>query len=153
MEYKEYNFIDKSKWPVGIWQSEPDKIQFQDEKTGYPCLIVRNKYMGFLCGYVGVDEKHPCYEKRYDDIDVNVHGGLTFSEFCLIYENPEETVCHTPAPEEPDNVWWLGFDCGHFQDLMPRFECVILKDLFYKDVSYVKEQIAYLAKQLKEMEK
>jgi hypothetical protein len=63
----EYRTIDKSGWGEGPWQSEPDKIQWQDPDTGYPCLIVRNGMsMGFLCGYVGVPANHPAHGLSYD---------------------------------------------------------------------------------------
>lgn len=61
----EYTTIDKSTWGPGPWQDEPDKIQYVDEATGLPCLIVRNgKEIGALCGYVGVLPGHPLHGKR-----------------------------------------------------------------------------------------
>jgi hypothetical protein len=35
---------------------------------------------GWGNGYVLIPHNHPFYKKHYDSIDVNVHGGLTFSE-------------------------------------------------------------------------
>lgn len=35
---------------------------------------------GHFNGYVALCEGHPDYGKDYDDIDVEVHGGLTFSQ-------------------------------------------------------------------------
>lgn len=67
METIEYRTMDKSKWNRGPWDSEPDKKQWQDEATGLPCLIVRNR-MGALCGYVGVPESHPLF--KVDDSTV-----------------------------------------------------------------------------------
>jgi hypothetical protein len=60
VETKEYRTIDKTLWPRGEWDDEPDKMQWQDEATGLPCLIVRGP-VGALCGYVGVPEGHPCF--------------------------------------------------------------------------------------------
>jgi hypothetical protein len=77
----EWTRIDKSSWPDGPWQNEPDKAQWIDKATGYDCLIVRN-HSGAWCGYVGVPEGHPCHGKGYDDVDVDVHGGLTFADSC-----------------------------------------------------------------------
>ena len=54
----------KEKWRPGPWTVEPEKIQWQDETTKLPCLIVRNG-MGALCGYVGVDASHPLYRVKY----------------------------------------------------------------------------------------
>jgi hypothetical protein len=98
MKTIEYRHRDKSDWGEGPWQDEPDKRQWQDEATGLPCLVVRNRG-GALCGYVGVPAGHPCFEVDYDDVygtynedytertsgplpDLEVHGGLTFSDFC-----------------------------------------------------------------------
>ncbi len=74
--------IDKSSWAPGPWQQEPDKKQWQDAETGLPCLIVRNNG-GALCGYVGVGAEHSKYQLDYSGIEVEVHGGLTFSDSCF----------------------------------------------------------------------
>jgi hypothetical protein len=82
MERIEYrNVIDKSEWRRGPWDNEPDKIQWQDDETGLPCLIVRGP-AGALCGYVGVAPGHPWHGADYDNCDVSVHGGLTFAHGC-----------------------------------------------------------------------
>lgn len=65
MQRIEYRTQDKSDWPRGPWDNEPDKIQWQDEVTGLPCLIVRGP-VGALCGYVGVPKSHPAYGLSYD---------------------------------------------------------------------------------------
>ena len=65
---KQYTTIDKSDWPCGEWMNEPDKVQYIDENTGLDCLIVRVKGLGHLCGYVGVPQSSPHYEKDYDSI-------------------------------------------------------------------------------------
>ncbi len=79
IEYRDVQ--DKSKWKRGPWDSEPDKVQWLDETTGLPCLIVRGP-VGALCGYVGVDGGHFYYGKSCDDVDASVHGGLTFAHSC-----------------------------------------------------------------------
>jgi len=150
METKEWRTIDKSKWARGPWDNEPDKTQFQDMKTGLPCLIVRVDIHGALCGYVGVSEGHPCYEKHYNSVPYfDVHGGLTFSGFCHGH------ICHIPGPGESDKVWWLGFDCVHFRDMSPAYSAIlehaILADGAYRDIGYVKAEIASLARQLVEL--
>lgn len=152
MELKEYTYRDKSGWARGEWDNEPDKIQWTDEETGLPCLIVRNSF-GALCGYVGVDKDHPFFEQHYDKCDVSVHGGLTFTDFC---QNHEHGVCHIPGPGEPDRVWWLGFDCGHAWDLIPAwtkekwFQGLVHSEDVYRGMPYVKAEVRQLAKQVKE---
>lgn len=156
METKEYRYIDKSEWDRGEWDDEPDKVQWQDKATGLPCLIVRNK-IGTLCGYVGIPEGHPYFEKDSEDdvVDVRCHGGLTFSGHCQEHDK-EHGICHVPAPGEPDNVWWLGFDCAHAFDLMPHVMAHIrnydthemLKHDVYRNLAYVKNECRKLARQL-----
>lgn len=148
---KEEKPLPKSEWGEGPWQNEPDRYEW--EHLGFPCLMVRNSYFGHWCGYVGVPPTHPKYEKEYDSIkDINVHGELTFADHC------HGNICHKPKPGQPDNVWWLGFDCGHMFDLKPAMSSLlkdinheryrfILKDV-YRDFAYVKKEVEHLAKQL-----
>lgn len=164
MEHREYTTMDKSDWGDGPWQNEPDKIQFVDRATGLPCLIVRN-HSGALCGYVGVPQGHKAWRLHYDDDAfrrISVHGGLTFADHC--HDSGDETrgICHVPAAGDADNVWWLGFDCSHVDDVMPAhrkiFEQINLpgydkvhKNDRYRTVNYVKRHIAKLALQLNDM--
>lgn len=80
MKAIEYRTIDKANWPAGVWHNEPDKRQWIDEATGLPCLIVRHRYSGHLCGYVGVSPEHPLHGKSYDhrvkaDVgEIAIHG-------------------------------------------------------------------------------
>jgi hypothetical protein len=167
VETLEYTTIDKSDWPRGEWDNEPDKIQFPDPETGLPTLIVRGP-SGALCGYVGVTEEHPWYKKSYNSVCVYVHGGLTFSSMCTPDPDESKDICHIPGPGEPDHVWWLGFDCAHGEDVRPehiRFEeetdrrmavthpeltarVLGMRRVEYRTVAYVKEQCAQLAHQI-----
>lgn len=156
MQEKNYKTVDKSRWPRGAWDSEPDKLQFSDPATGLPCLIVR-AHSGSLCGYVGVVEGHPAFGKDYEKVDVDVHGGLTYSGFCQHTSDERTGVCHVPGTGDPEQVWWLGFDCAHYGDLPPAysyFEGVVrTPDEEYRDVDYVRRQCAQLANQLSGMPK
>lgn len=162
MENKEYRTINKSEWNRGPWDSEPDKAQWKDEATGLPCLIVRGPHGG-LCGYVGVSEEHPCFGEGYDSVNVEAHGGLTFADKCHPADTEEKGICHVPGPEEPDHVWWFGFDCAHAGDRSPGYEhllgrptnhypraCPWNESGFdeYRDFSYVKGHVTALASQL-----
>jgi hypothetical protein len=146
MQSLTYHFVDKSDWGEGPWQEEPDKMQWMDPGTGLPCLIVRGPH-GNLCGYVGVPEEHPAFGERYDDVDVEAHGGLTFSDRCYLGEK-EQGVCHTVEPGESDVVWWLGFDCAHGGDLCPKFSRHRWHGDVYRDIAYVRQQVLSLARQL-----
>lgn len=150
-----YSYTDKSKWPEGEWHQEPDKIQFLDETTGMTCLIVRGP-VGALCGYVGVDESHPLFQASYsaEPSGLDVHGGLTFSGMC-VENDKEHGICHVPYPGHPDRVWWLGFDCAHFNDRAPESDAMFKRinlptdqHSIYRNVEYVKNECLGLAKQL-----
>jgi hypothetical protein len=144
--------IDKSAWGDGPWQDEPDRVDFVH--AGFACFANRRgDGLGFFCGYVGVPREHPAYGKNYNDVDVEVHGGLTYANPC------DGEICHVPESGMPDDVWWLGFDCGHAGDLGPglratlrRLEvpetCSIFRDE-YRDLAYVRRQIEQLAEQLR----
>lgn len=161
METKTYTTIDRkaAEWPSGVWDTEPDKVQWPDAATGLPCLAVRNRHSGNWCGYVGLPPEHPLHGKGYDDlgIDVDVHGGLTFSDKCRPGENEAQGICHVPGPGEPDHVWWLGFDCAHCCDYSPRdvhyaatkgWPFTLDHNSSYRTLRYVQRQCANLAKQL-----
>lgn len=160
MKEQEWKFDRDPEYPlaIGPWDNEPDKKQWLDPKTGYPCLIVRGP-MGALCGYVGVGKDHPCFEKECDEVNVSVHGGLTFADRC----QESGAICHIVERGEDDKVWWLGFDCLHLGDLSPGMEYIRQRPEYeqfrhmgerdsYKDIGYVTNECRSLALQLKEIE-
>lgn len=159
METKQWTTVDKSDWGDGPWQSEPDKMQWTDEATGLPCLVKRGPY-GALCGYVGIPEGHTWYRKDYSEMDADVHGGLTYASHCQEGDDESTTICHIPAPGEPDNVWWAGFDCAHAYDLSPGNDALLRTQGFqsgqwgieevYRDLGYVQDQCRHLAQQIVE---
>ena len=155
MKTLEYTTVDKSEWGDGPWQKEPDKRQWLDEQTGLPCLIVRGP-SGSLCGYVGVSQSHPDFQKGYDDVDVDVHGGLTFADHCMKSPDPAHGICHLVEDGEDDCVWWLGFDTAHYMDYSPETRAQLGRvglsfndSKIYRDIEYVTSQIKDLARQLK----
>lgn len=115
------------------------KVESDFTYKGYRCVVIFGD-MGHRCGYVGIKPGHPLYKKEFTDyldilkseldgeeignrgimpiffaafddddrirMDVyfNVHGGLTYSG-----DN------NGTYPVE-SNLWWLGFDCGHYGD-------------------------------------
>lgn len=76
-----------------------DKIQ----TSLVPVMHLHGIEHGYANGYVGVPEGHPWYGKDYDHIEVDIHGGLTYSNDCL-------PLC------KPDGLWWVGFDTVHYGD-------------------------------------
>lgn len=136
----------KAAWGPGPWQDEGDRKEFTH--NGFPCLANRNP-MGAWCGYVAVPPGHPWHGLDYDSVEADVHGGLTYAGKC------HGEICHVPAPGEPDDVYWLGFDCGHEFDLLPELYAhypllptrIGSRAVVYRDLAYVEAQIRSLADQ------
>jgi hypothetical protein len=152
---------DRSQWPPGEWDHEPDKVQWTDKATGLSCLAKRHPRSGHWCGYVGVSESHPWHGKSYDDLPdygPSVHGGLTFADSCQ-EGPPAETICHVPAPGDPEHLWWFGFDCAHCFDQSPEDHVRAREDSFwsldpttqYRALWYVRSECGRLAWQIKEL--
>jgi len=123
---------------LGEWENEPDRLEF--EHAGFKCLILRNSELKHLCGYVGLPKWHPYYGWDYDEIDVDVHGGLTFS-------------ARGRGKRWKKGYWWIGFDCGHAGDLVPVVESFTqdakwFRGLIYRNIEYVKAELKHLAEQL-----
>jgi hypothetical protein len=136
--------VDRAGWGAGPWDGEPDRLQWRTE-AGLAGLVVRNS-LGALCGYVGLPPGHPQYGVGCANIDADVHGGLTYSDFC------SGGICHVPDPGEPERVWWVGFDAAHGGDYVPGFGLRGLwpMHLFeYRDITYVRLEVEKLAAQLR----
>lgn len=120
----------KEKWGDGPWQSEPDLVEF--EHAGFKCFLKRTMHLGAWCGYVAVPPGHPWEGQRYDDVEADVHGGLTFS-----------------AAQE--GLWWLGFDCAHLNDFMPAVAALLGRDArayeHYRTIDYARAETMRLAEQ------
>ena len=110
-------------------------------RAGLKAVVIAHD-MGHRCGYVGVPEGHPMYGKHYDDVDVDVHGGLTYSE--LDY-----------------GLWLFGYDCAHWDDAKdPELMSAEYKKVFMnwmegrgtiRTLEFCVAECESLAKQLEEM--
>lgn len=69
---------------------------------GYKYMIVSHGI--HPTAYVSIPEGHCCYKKDYSKIDLDVHGGLTYSG--------------KPLWEEI-NEYWIGWDYAHAGDFLP----------------------------------
>jgi hypothetical protein len=105
----------------------------------FKCKIIRNSLKS-LCGYIYLEKEDLFYNKDYNDIPVDVHGGLTY------------------ASTEGD-YWVIGFDCSHSGDLSPYlletdFSYGWLKQNMgiYRDMGYVKRECERLADQISELD-
>lgn len=81
-----------------------------------------------LCGYVKISETHQAYQIPYSDLDVSVHGGLTYGRMA----------------EAPFSGYWIGFDCAHAEDFSPSLGTGGI----YRDLSYVRLECFRLIDQL-----
>lgn len=140
------------------WMSEPDRVDCV--YMGYQCIISRDNITGSLCGYVGIVEGHPYFGVDYDDLHIDVHGGLTFSEFGgSIFENNDQWMKLYYKDEfnaDGKKLWWVGFDCCHYNDVLPMINCNALGNtdlgIFgdsasYKNMHYVTDQVFKIVRQ------
>lgn len=116
-------------------------IEFEEEYKGFKIVGVLNYYdaetreklrgrsyiKDWRCGYCAVPSSHPAFGKDYIDVNIDVHGGLTYGR----------DRCPMRAA---DGLWWFGFDCAHSYDTIER--CT---------VEYVLNQCKLMALQFREM--
>jgi len=103
-------------------------------------FVKRNDWLQFTNhgwgnGYVIIPKGHPYHGKHYDDIPVNVHGGLTFSENAKDLDWPE-------LDKKDKEGWVVGFDTAHFGDSLSNWSKI-----------EVAKETKKLAKQLKVLQK
>ena len=160
IKHVQTGLINRAGWDAGPWDDEPDRIQWTDDATGLPCLILRNR-SGAWCGYVGVAIDHPWASAEYgSDIPADVHGGVSYRAACD--GDPQTGICHVPEPGQPDHAFWIGFDCQHCYDFapgaaarerayMPRHLQARLGEMVeYRDERYARAETRKLAAQAKE---
>lgn len=92
--------------------------------------------------YVEIPSTHYCYQKQYDNIDINVHGGLTYSEKSLWIGK------HGQIQES----WFIGWDYAHYGDYVGLH---IFSDEHQKKwtTKEIQKDVFSVCEQLKEMEK
>lgn len=76
---------------------------FEDWEQDRLRLMIR-RGGGSLCAYVGVPVSHPWAGKHYDTIEVDCHGGLTFSD-------------DGDGKMWPAGWYWFGWDYAHLGDV------------------------------------
>lgn len=88
------SFPDLAAYPRGHVFAD----RFED---GVRFLIMRGG--GSLTAYLGIPSEHPLAGFQYNDLPLECHGGLTFSEA-------------GSGKERPAGFWWYGWDYAHFGD-------------------------------------
>jgi hypothetical protein len=127
------------------WESEPDYMD--GVFFGLPCFVKRHEDFKNLNGYVGVSKGHKFFETDYRDLDVEVHGNLTFGS--------------GGTHQRFGYHWWFGFDCGHAFDHAPGREEMLknagmpvsiihslMSNQVYRNMKYVQDECIQLAYQL-----
>ena len=79
------------------------EILSEGEYCGYHVVIV--SYGTHPCAYVEIPKNHPYYGKYYGDLDIDVHGGLTFGSH----------LSHVLG-ERGLNGFYIGWDYAHAGD-------------------------------------
>lgn len=87
---------------------------------------------GWGNGYVLIPENHPLHGKDYEEIDVIVHGGLTFSK--LVDSGMIESW---GLDTEDEGKWCVGFDTAHFGDTLSKWS----KERVQTEADLLKEQL------------
>jgi hypothetical protein len=78
----------------------PGDVLVRGEHCGLPYIIMNNG-LQFRCGYVRLQLDHPWVAQEVGEIEVDVHGGLTWAE-------------------RDEDGYWIGFDCAHAGDAPDR---------------------------------
>ena len=111
-------------------------IEKRWKHKGFECVVI---FVGesHRCGYVAVPKDHIAYGKPYKDINVSVHGDLSFSAY---------------APEEDlggkEGTYWLGFDCAQSNDKSKYHD-----EGHFWTLNEVIKETENLAKQLEKLQK
>jgi hypothetical protein len=108
-------FIPKSEWGPGQWQSEPDNDTWDDPFTGWKCELKRNMRHGAWCGYVTIPKDAIEKGSFFNPDSIEVHGGITYQQ-----ENHK------------DNTVTIGFDTAHGYDYNPG-HAALLKSIGIPD--------------------
>jgi hypothetical protein len=132
---EQFNLVDKSSWGKGEWNQEPDIVKIID---GARCFMIRRgpPSLGHLCGYFGVFESHPFFEKDYNSIQ-KFDVEITFASKWY---------------DQSGIVWWFGWDHAHWDDLSPGMLKHYRGSGTYKNIRYVMNEIEQINNQLIQIE-
>lgn len=95
------------------------KVLHEGTHDGYDFLIL--SLGSHPTAYVKVPKEHKYFEKDYEDIDIDTHGGLTYSNFGVIHR---------------EDGWWIGWDYAHAGDYL-EYVC----DVSFKGKMWSTEEI------------
>lgn len=137
-----------------------DKMEFKEMKYGSERkveLLERGKAYGFEyfilnlgwhpTAYVRIPESHPLFGKFMDEVDLDVHGGVTYSDNHLYISESEKI-----------DGWFLGWDYAHYEDYCGFQEIKEIKYIFENSREKLKkwttkeiyEEVLHACSQIKE---
>ena len=91
-------------------------------------IMLYTRSAGYANGYVAIPPEHPLFGKHYDELEVDVHRGLTYSSPSSdIFEYFDTRAIELLDEEIPKGWWVFGFDTLHYgdnPDTCPREWCV-----------------------------
>lgn len=98
---------------------------------------------GYANGYVAVPPEHPYHGMDYDNVPVNIHGGLTFGgDAKRITQNWKKHIEFLGEDTEiPDNYWIFGFDTLHWGDNLKKWS----RENCIEETLCLKEQLEELS--------
>lgn len=110
-------------------KGKPKVIQYK----GYEGYVLQHPLFKHLNGYLQIPVTHDLHGKGYDDIEIDVHGGLTYIGEGL--------------PQLEKKGYLIGFDCAHAGDWSP----LMPSDWdTYRDIDFVENQIIHMIDQIVE---
>ena len=110
-----------------IIKEEGDYFEFY--KYNLKCYGKRNTFLQTWCGYIEI----PSIHGFKDPYSVNVHGGITYTQF------------------KDDGTLVIGFDCSHLNDIKPHFMELMGNTLgSYRTKEYVRTKLESMAEQIHE---
>lgn len=120
------------------------QMKYMNKRLKKPIILNSGFYRGYEyyilslgthpTAYVAVEEDNILYGRNYNEININCHGGLTYSEDHLM--------------DFITNKWVLGWDYAHYNDFMgmypleqqDEFKKWTTSEIF-KEVKFVVHQI------------
>lgn len=142
------------------WKNEPNRKEWKH--AGLKCLILRNTYLGHLCGYVEIPHGHLLYGKSYSSIAPasllisreKASRGLSDEMVISAILSSADNSCASlfsvhggitySGTLNDRKTFWYGFDCSHCDDLSPY----ISGSGVYRNMAYVKNETESLARQI-----
>ncbi len=99
---------------------------------------------GAWCGYLGIP-KSMAYDHT---VNVRVHGGLSYEGAESPRYLPATDILAMAVSGHEMPVFWIGFDCSHFGDLVPEYSW---SEGTYRDLKFVQLEIQRMVRQVRGM--